>query len=204
MSTVAALKQTSPEHVTVLLESGEELPSTLSAVAALRLFAGRELDAGELEELRALSKRHLAREKALLLLSRRPLSCRELRDKLLQKGEEEAVADDCVDWLREQGYLDDARYAGQVARHYAGKNCGAGRIREELRRRGIDRELWDAALGELPAPDEKLRRFLAVRLKNPSDRDEVRRVSNALFRRGYDWEQIRAALRDFSDSIDEE
>ena len=201
---VSALRQTSPEHVTVLLSSGEELSSTLSAAAALRLYAGRELDASELEELRALSTRALAREKALQLLSRRPHSCHEVRAKLMEKGEEEAVADDVVEWLVGQGFLDDARFAGMVVRHYAAKNYGAGRIREELRRRGLPRELWEDALQELPEADGKLERFIASRLKHPEDRAEVQRVSNALFRRGYDWEQIRAALHSYTDSIVEE
>lgn len=204
MSTVTALKQSSPEHVSVLLADGAEISSTLSVAAALRLFAGRELDARELEELRALSRAALAREKALLLLSHRPHACKELRDKLVQKGEEEAVADECVNWLCEQGFLDDARYAGMLVRHYAAKNYGAARIREELRRRGVARELWDEALGELPAADEKLTRFIAARLKHPEDKKEIQRVSNALFRRGYGWDEIKTALRQFTDSISED
>lgn len=204
MNKVAALRQTSSEHVSVLLASGEALRSTLSAAAALRLYAGRELDEAELEELRALSRRALAREKALDILSRRPHSCRELRDKLVRKGEDEADAEDCVEWLCAQGFLDDRRFAAQVVRHCAAKNYGAQRARAELSRRGIARELWDEALRELPEPDEGLRRFLAARLKHPEERAEVQRVSNALFRRGYGWDEIRTALREYCDFIPEE
>ena len=46
----------------------------------------------------------------------------------------------------------------------------------------------------MPAVDEKLDRFIASRLKNPEDRDEIRKVSSALYRRGYSWEEIRSAL----------
>jgi len=201
---VAALKQTSPEHVAVLLSDGGDVRSTLSVITELRLFVGKELDAPTLSELRLLSRRALSRERALAIVSRRPHSCKELRDKLTQKGEDETDADYCVEWLREHGFLDDARYAAQIVRHYAGKNYGAGRIRAELSRRGIDRDLWDEAFTELPEADDKLDRFIAARLKDADDPSQVQKVSNALLRRGYSWEQIRGALRRYCDTIEEE
>ncbi len=201
---LAALKQTSPGRITVVLEDGTEIRSSLAVVTDLRLFVGKDLDVGQLAELRVLSRRSLARDKAVEYLSRRPMSCRELHDKLLEKGEEEAVADDCVAWLLEQGFLNDSRYAAMVVRHYAAKNYGAVRLRQELGRRGVPRELWDEALAEAPEPEDKLDSFLAARLKDPQDRDQIRKLSNALCRRGYSWDQIRDALRRYTDTIYED
>ncbi len=201
---LSALKQTSPGRIDVVFEAGTEIRSSLAVITDLRLFAGKDLDEEQLRELRVLSRRSLARDKAVEYLSHRPMSCRELRDKLLEKGEEEAVADYSVQWLLEQGFLNDARYAAQVVRHYAGKNYGAGRIRQELSRRSVPRELWDEALGEAPEPDDKLDRFIASRLKDPEDRVQIQKISNALYRRGYGWDQIRDALRRYTDTLYEE
>lgn len=201
---VSALRQTSPERITVVLGDGTEIRSTLSVVTELRLGSGKELDEGQLDELCTLSRRSLARDRALEMLSRRPLSCKELRDKLLQKGESEDAADYSVRWLCEHGFLDDERYAAMVVRHYAGKNYGAGRLRAELSRRGIAREYWDGALAQAPEPDDKLDRFIAARLKAPADPEQIRKLGSALYRRGYSWEQIREALRRYLDSIFEE
>ena len=201
---LSALKQTSPGRITVVFEDGTEIRSALAVVTDLRLFAGKDLDEAQVCELRQLSRRSLARDKAMEYLSRRPMSCREMRDKLIEKGEEESVADYCVQWLSEQGFLDDRRYAGMVVRHYAGKNYGAGRIRGELSRRGIARELCEEAMQEAPQPDDKIDRFVAARLKDPEDRAQIQKVSNALYRRGYSWEQIREALRRYSASVYEE
>lgn len=201
---VSALRQTSPERVTVVLGDGTEIRSTLSVVTELRLGSGKELDEGQLDELCTLSRRSLARDRALEMLSRRPLSCKELRDKLLQKGESEDAADYSVRWLCEHGFLDDERYAAMVVRHYAAKNYGAGRLRAELSRRGIAREYWDGALAQAPEPDDKLARYIAARLKDPADPEQLRKLGGALYRRGYSWEQIREALRRYSDSIYEE
>ena len=199
---VSALKKTSPDRILVEFEGGESLRSTLAAVTDARLYVGMELDEEAFAALRQSSTRGLERQKALELLSRRPHSRKELKDKLLRRGVGEDDAEDCIDWLCEHGFLDDGEYAGAVARHYTAKGYGAGRVKSELQRRGIDRELAAEALSDLPDNTGKIDAFLARRLGDPNDREAVRKVSAALFRRGFSWEEIRAALRRFD--IEEE
>ena len=201
---VTAIKESSPGRFRVEFDSGETLSSTLEAVTDARLYVGMELDEDAFETLRRSSSRALERQKALEILSRRPYSRRELKDKLLRRGTDEQDAEDCVAWLAERGFLADGEYAGAVARHYSAKGYGAGRVKSELRRRGIGRELSEQTLSELPENTEKLDAFIARRLSDPSDRDSVRKLSAALFRRGYSWEEIRAALRRFHSEIEED
>lgn len=196
--TVTALRQTSPDRVTVCLSDGEEIKATLNVVADLRLYAGCELEEEALRKLREASSLALTRGRALELLSRRPMSAKELYDKLLRKGEPETNAAAAVRWLLDNRLLDDESYAAAVTRHYAAKGYGAGRIRTELRRRGVERELWDEALENRPDGQEKLDKFIASRLRDPEDREQVRKLSAALFRRGWSWEEIRSALRRYS------
>ena len=200
---VSAMRQTSPGRVTVTLCGGEEIKTTLNVVTDLRLYAGRELDGEELKELRAASASALARNRAMELLSRRPMSEKELVDKLMGKGEDEETARDCARWLRENGFLDDESYAAAVARHYAAKGYGPGRVRAELSRRGVDRELWDGTIEAMPENREKMDRFIAARLTDPEDREQLRKVSAALYRRGYSWEDIRSALGRFNAETEE-
>lgn len=192
--TVSAIRQTAPGRLTVTMEGGAEIKSTLGAVTALRLYPGRALSEPELEEFRLCSHRALARERALALISRRPMSKKELRDKLVRKGEDEDTAEYCALWLEEQGFVNDESYAAAVARHYAAKGYGAGRVRAELSRRGVPRDFWDDALETMPSGDEKIDKFISARLKDPEDREQIRKISAALYRRGYSWEEIRGAL----------
>ena len=201
---ITALRRISADRFTVALEDGSEIKSSLGVVTDRRLFIGKVLDEEELAALRLDSSRSLARDKALELISRRPMSRKEVREKLLQKGADEDAAEYSADWLQEHGFLNDESYAAAVARHYAAKGYGAGRVRSELGRRGVDRELWDGALEQMPAADEKLHKFIAARLKDPEDREQLRKIGAALFRRGYSWEEIRAALRRYSDEFLEE
>ena len=201
---ITALRRTASDRFTVALEDGSEIKSSLGVVTDWRLFTGKDLDEEELAALRRDSSRSLARDKALELISRRPMSRKEVREKLLQKGADEDAAEYSADWLQEHGFLNDESYAAAVARHYAAKGYGAGRVRSELGRRGVDRGLWDGAVEQMPAADEKLHKFIAARLKDPEDREQLRKIGAALFRRGYSWEEIRAALRRYTDTFIEE
>ena len=194
---ISSIRQTAPDRLKVCFEDGSEIKTTLAAVTDLRLCSGRELDEEELEELRLCSRRSLAREKALEYLSQRQMSRRELKTKLLQKGMDEDTADYCVQWLYERQLIDEESYSAAIVRHYAAKGYGAGRVRQELQRRGIDRELWEQALEQIPEGTGKLDSFIASRLTDPEDRAQVQKISAALFRRGYSWEEIRSALRRF-------
>lgn len=200
---ISAIKQTSPGRLTVCFEDDTEIKSTLGVVTDMRLHSGRELDNDAVSALRLGSERALARDRALEFISRRPMSGKELRDKLLQKGESEDAAEYCVQWLTDNGFLNDESYSAAIARHYAAKGYGEGRIRAELSRRGISRELWDDAVDSMPDNSDKMHKFISARLKDPNDRDQVRKVSQALYRRGYSWEDIRSAMNSYNADTEE-
>ena len=204
---ITALKKTSPEHVLITLEDGSEIRSTLSVVTDQMLFSGREIDEDAVERLRELSARSFAFEKAVSLLSYRQMSGKEMRTKLIQKGFSAEEAEAAVDRLYEYRMLDDSSYAAAVVRHYAQKGYGSARIRSELYRRGISREMIEETLEEELSSseliDDRLDRLLRSKLKDPQDRDEVRKVTASLYRRGYSWEEIRSALNRYSCEFEE-
>ena len=90
------------------------------------------------------------RDKALNLLSYRAHSRRELHDKLLRKGAEEDETEEVLDWLTDQGFLNDWDYAGMIVRKYRRKGYERWRIRAELFKRGIEREIREDVLSDLP------------------------------------------------------
>ena len=134
-----------------------------------------------------------AKARALKILERRDVSRKMLLDKLTEKGVADDDAEEVADWLCGLGVVNDERFTGLVVRHYAAKGYGERRIREELYRRGIDRELWDAALEELTGSDERLDRLLGAKLRGDTSPENLQRTQNYLLRRGYSWEDIREA-----------
>ena len=134
------------------------------------------------------------RKKALSLLDRRDYGSAELCAKLVEKGAEPGDAERAVARMVELGFVNDENYAAMVARHYAAKGYGVSRVREELRRHKLGRELWDAALAEMPEPDEAADALLRGKMRGKgADRDALRRASAALVRRGFTWDAVKAA-----------
>ena len=187
------------------LEDGSILRLGEAQVADFALYAGMELTEEQAQALLAAARRDGLKEKALELLSRKPLSRWELEKKLEQwdAGEEERLA--ICDRMEELGFLDDRAYARRVVGHFSAKGFGVKKLRDELYRRGVPRELWEEALEGAEDPAEAIDAFLAKKLGGrPADRKELQRVSAALARRGYQWPDISAALRRYGAEVEED
>lgn len=141
-----------------------------------------------------------AKARALKLLEGRDYGRAELAAKLVEKGEEPEAAEQAAERMAELGFVNDGNYAGMVVRHYAAKGFGRQRIREELRRRRLPRELWDAALEELPDQTETADRLLETRLRGRApEGEELRRACAYLLRRGFSWDEVREAAARLSE-----
>ena len=182
-------------RVLVKLEDGSILRLSEAQAAAFALRPGMELDDGLRAEIEAAVRRADTRSAAAGLAGSRALSRRELEEKLARRGAGAEDIQAAVNWLEELGAIDDAGYARLVARHYGDRGYGPGRVREELRRRGVPKALWDEALSELPEAGAAIVAYL--RRKCPSgtaDERERRRLADGLLRRGFSWGEIRPAL----------
>ena len=195
--TLREIKQTSPERFTLVFDDGTELKTTLGIITGRFIRSGMDFDEEAYNELVSASGLAMAKARALRIINARPMSREELRKRLIEKGETPENAEACADWLCRMGLINDAEYAGSVVRHYAAKGYGSARIKQELRHHGVPREMWDEAMLQMPEQDAYLERFIRARLSEPGDRAQVKKVSDALFRRGYSWEQIKHALNEF-------
>ena len=189
----------------VKLEDGNILRVTEEEVLRFSLGAGLDLDPETMAALEASANRSAAKAAAASMIGSRPLSKKELTRRLVRQGADEEDAGAAADWLEDIGAVDDREYAAMLVRHYAGKGYGRARIREEMYRRGVDRELWDQALEELPDQSETLDRLIQKKCRGDlSDRREVRRVSDSLLRRGFSWSEVKEALRRYTELQEDE
>lgn len=140
-----------------------------------------------------------ARDLAWRALNRRDRTVAELARGLAAKRVEPEAIEIVVGELREQGYLDDERYARQFAderRRLDG--WGAERIERRLRALGVQPGLIAAAVaerdagGELEAALALLRRRFPDPPATPRDRD---RALGVLVRKGYELELAYDAVR---------
>lgn len=192
------------ERVLVFLEEGDPLRITGHELLQFGLYPGMDLSPQLVVQLQAAGQRSEGRVKAARLASGRMMSRKELTDKLSRKGIDPDTAEETADWLESLGAVDDVAYAGVIARHYAASGYGPGRVRQELQKRGVSRELWDDALSQLPDSADAIDRFLQKKLSGRTpDRALLKKLSDALLRRGFSWSDIRPALNRLGEGIDE-
>lgn len=179
---------------TVALEGGKTLRVTESTVLDQGLYTGLVLDEERLEALKTAAASAALRARAVNMLSVRALSAGQLNEKLLAKGATERQAAETVAWAVDLGLVNDAEYAKALVRHYQAKGYGLYKIKDELYRRRVPKLYWEDALAEMDEADEAIDAFLSKKLRDPEDRKECKKASDALARRGFSWSQIAAGI----------
>jgi regulatory protein len=137
------------------------------------------------------------RQRALRLLAHREHSVAELRRKLALHGEGDEV-DALVAQLVAQELVSDQRFTESYVRSKAAR-LGSRRLRDELRRKGVEGELVDAALAHGDIADDMVRaREIWARKfgSTPSDPRDWARQTRFLQTRGFPADVIRKLLKE--------
>lgn len=140
-----------------------------------------------------------ARERALYLMDYRDHSYIELFKKL-EKNYDEDICYDVIDSLVEVGIVDDRRYAENLAQRLMEvKRCGYYKAVQEMRRKGISKELANEILSEFEdTTQERLKDLIESKYaRRLEDEDGIKKVKNALVRNGYSYKDVNAALEDY-------
>ena len=178
----------------MFLEDGTCLKITEQELLDFGLRAGDWLDEDMLIRLKEAAGISNVRVTAADLVGKRAMSRRELERKLTEKGASQAEARYAAEWLEAIGAIDDRDYAALLVRHYGQMGYGPARIREKLREKGVPRELWEEALEEAPDSGGQIDAFLDGKLHGRiPEEPERRRLTSTLLRRGFSWEDVRAA-----------
>jgi regulatory protein len=120
-------------------------------------------------------------------LARRDFSERGLRERLERAGIDRAEADRVLARLRDEGLLDEARFASNRAQAIANRGKGDAAIRFDLEAQGLPGELVDAALADLEPERVRAERILARRGAGHA-------TARLLASRGFDHEIVEAAV----------
>lgn len=139
-----------------------------------------------------------AKRRALYILAQRDHSKKELYDKLI-KNYPTDLCDEVVALMEEFGYIDEQKYLEKLYSSYMNKGWGKSKIRFEIKRRGLPESLIRTYEEEYDSEDFIEEIIQLVNKKYASkldfdDRDSVQRVTAALARRGFDYEDIKVAL----------
>jgi regulatory protein len=143
---------------------------------------------------------------ALLALVRRAYSIHEMKEYLGRRAQQEDAVSPVIARLREQTYLDDAKYARDYARlHAQSRRQGKFRITRELRARGVPDHHIDAALesvfaetDETELARERIKRKLSQLRGSsgkPIDQKKIASLYRSLMAAGFSADVIRSEIR---------
>jgi len=148
-------------------------------------------------EVNRLSNCNRAYEKALYLLDYRDRTFVEIKRKLLENFPPEAVEYALLK-VQELGLIDDENFARRFASEMINfKNYGKKRVKSELYRRGVERDIIEKVLEEFDVNNEEKiceiikRKYYPL----PEDKKEISKIVNALMRQGYSYGDIKNALK---------
>jgi regulatory protein len=158
---------------------------------------GRELTAAELSALARAEERRGAMESALRLLSYRPRTEQELRQRLRRKGFGPPAVGETLGRLRELGYLDDQAFARfYTETQQASRPRSKRLLTGELRWRGVAQETAEEATAEV-SDEEAAYLAASRRLRALRELEYVRfreRLGSFLTRRGFSYDVARRTI----------
>lgn len=204
MSVISAITQRhrTPGRYDVCVDGEPYAVLSVDAISALGLSVGKNITGLEERIASAAAELHVY-DRALNIIAARARSAAEVRRALVRNGEAPELVDRAVARLAEQGFLNDEVFAQTFTRF---KVLGAGqsrrRVQAELARKGVARDVTDAAIATVfeeegvdqrsiveQAARKKLRSLAKL---EPAVRR--RRLYGFLARRGYDGDDIRRAM----------
>jgi len=135
---------------------------------------------------------------ALKILNRRPLSCRHLYDKLVEKGHAEEAAARTIARLQELKLLDDEAYGQALIREMTrGKPAGSRLLRQKLSLKGLDRQTVDQLIEAFEPDRDQLAAFAAKQwraMRETDERKKKQKLWALLGRRGFSGDAIEDAM----------
>ena len=203
IDSLSASADRSGRHL-VKFDTGDTMRLYRQTVEDFGLFPGMELSPDRMDALRESAGAYSAKMRAVRIVSATNVSCRDLEQRLVRKGESPEQAKEAVAWMEDLSLLDDRRTAQQIVSSCVAKGYGPSRAKQTLYEKRIPRELWDEVLEDYPDQTDKMIKLIKLKLTDPHDERQKRRVVDALIRRGHSFTQIRHAMDLAGAELDEE
>ena len=198
---VAAQPDRAGRH-TVRFEDGSVMRLYRQTVEDFGLYPGKEFTDEEMAVLKKSAGEMSAKMRAVRIVAASSVSKRDLEYRLVQKGEDPKQAKDAVEWMSDLNLLDDAKTAEQIVGRCIRKGYGLARAKQALYEKRIPKEFWEDALADYPDQTESITEYLRAHLKPGYEERELRKATDALLRRGHNYQQIRKAMQNLSQDVD--
>ncbi len=168
-------------------------------VSKLRLEKGESLTEKRASEISAGKSENEAKEAALRFLSFRRRTEKEIKDKLRQKGFDTKVIRSTIEKLKSYDLVNDYEFAtAWIKERLAYKPRGRRLLRQELWKKGIQKDVIDRAIEELCRDEDQSALEVLEKAKKRyqmlEPRVARRRMYGLLMRRGFSYDAAKQAM----------
>lgn len=198
MFVITKLAPTKSNRMAVFFNGHFDFSVDMETFVQQDLKEGMELTGPQYDALRGGTQYRQAKEKAFRLLSYKSYTKAMLSKRLCQDFPPETV-EDVIARLEELHLLDDADYALRCAKDLVNlKKYSLERVKQELRRRGIDQYTIEDTVVLLKENDDsgaRIRQVLEKKyLQGLGEEKGRRRAVNGLVRLGYQYSDIKREI----------
>lgn len=174
-------------------------------VVTFDLNVEKEIDSKVAAMLFNYEEFSVALKKAYNILSFRSHGEKELIRKLISKDIEKQAAEYAAFYMKKKGYINDENYAEELLEYYNNKKFGKSRIRTEMIKKGLSREIIDDILEDFENDDKKVQQLLERRysVEELQDKKIKNRAISYLLRQGYSYDEIFRQIRKYTEEYDE-
>lgn len=163
------------------------------------LHVDQDLDPSFIESVLKAEEQNKVTTAALNLIAYRQRSIKEVYEKLKQKGYEELLIENTIEYCKKQNYLNDENFAQSFINDKQNLNqFGSKRIKYELIKKGISREVIDKKLDIDNDEEYEIALILAdkkIKSYKGQDRNSIyRKLSGFLMRKGYPYDVVTKVL----------
>ena len=185
------VQKKNPNRVNIHLDG--EYAFGLARIVAAWLQVGQALDEEKIAKLLAEDARERALQQALLFLSYRARSEKEIRQNLNKHEIPDAVIEETLERLRRDGFANDKNFASAwVENRSTFRPRGRRALALELRQKGIDETTIESALEDIDeealAYEAGLKKARKLRIREWSE--FRKKLSDFLARRGFSYSVI--------------
>jgi len=186
-------------RVIIYFEDKSYITVPVERARELDLKPGDVVDETLIKELSDEARGSVARATAARIVGRSAMSCATLLKKLKEKGIDDESAKEALSWLVDIGIMDDEAYAQNLLNHYRARGFGNRRIAEEMRVRGISREIIEEIIDQRDMSNE-ISEYIEKKTRGVVLDDKLRaKITNALIRRGHSYDDIKSAFKSLRD-----
>lgn len=169
-----------------------------------KLAKGMEVDEEYLKDIVKAEEQSKANNCAINQLSFKPRSINEIRTKLKEKGYDDELIENSIEFLTKYGYLNDYEFAKALVKDKQNfKKAGKKLLQQELYKKGIDRTLAEQVILENVDDQAEYERAVEIAEKkvrtfsvNEDKNSKYRKLSSLLMRKGYSYDIISKVIKE--------